>query len=321
MQRVARLLVWLFVLISGITAANAELRVVVTIKPAHSLVAAVMEGTGTPGLLLTGTGSPHAYALRPSQIQMLAAADIVFWIGPTLETFMAGPLNTLAERARKVELTRAPGIGKVRFRSEGDFSPRSTASAARFELSNYKPDKNRRTRLEDLDPHIWLDPRNAILLVKWIADTLSVADPKNEARYRANATATIARLDHLSSDISSLLKPAQGKPFVVFHDAYHYFERRFGLTAAGTIALTPEIQPGARHVAKIQEKIRNLKVICVFSEPQFRPSLVKTVIEGSSAKSAELDPLGATLAPGPDMYFKLLKALAHGFHDCLSPAR
>ncbi len=168
-----------------------------------------------------------------------------------------------------------------------------------------------------VDPHIWLDPKNAKALVPHIEQTLAEADPANAARYRTNAEALMAKLDLLTSDVAAELGAVKGRGFVVFHDAYQYFEVRFGLQSSGAITLSPEILPGAERVAEIRERIRTSGVVCVFAEPQFEPKLVSTVLEGSEATSGVLDPLGTSLDQGPDLYFDLIRDMARSFRSCL----
>ncbi|MEM1045873.1 MAG: zinc ABC transporter substrate-binding protein, partial [Pseudomonadota bacterium] len=171
-----------------------------------------------------------------------------------------------------------------------------------------------------VDAHVWLDPQNAKALVHEIEEALAAHDPANAAKYEANAEALMARLDDLTAEIKTTLEPVKDKPFVVFHDAYHYFENRFGLKAAGSITVSPEVIPGARRIGEIQGKLKELDAACVFSEPQFEPKLVTVVTDGTNAKSGVLDPLGARLENGPSLYFDLLRGMATSFRDCLAVA-
>ena len=170
------------------------------------------------------------------------------------------------------------------------------------------------------DPHVWLDPENAKALVHEIEEALAAADPENAKKYEANALKINEKLDALIKEISTDLAPAQGKGFVVFHDAYQYFEKRFGLSAAGSITVSPEVVPGAERISEIREKVKSLQASCVFSEPQFEPKLIATVTEGTDAKTGVLDPLGTSIENGPDLYFTLIRNMARSFKDCLSAA-
>ena len=168
------------------------------------------------------------------------------------------------------------------------------------------------------DMHVWLDPINGWTMARAIAATLAEADPANAATYEANLDALLHRLDHLTGEIAAQVAPARGVPFIVFHDGYRYFEDRFGLSAAGSVVVSPERKPGARRIAELREKLHTLGVVCVFDEPQFDKRLVHTVIEGSEVKSGTVDPLGAAIEDGPELYFSLLHDMASSFTDCLA---
>ncbi|MCR4266110.1 zinc ABC transporter substrate-binding protein ZnuA [Nitratireductor sp. ZSWI3] len=303
----------------------AEPQVVTSIKPVHSLVAAVMEGVGEPGLILQGAGSPHTYSLRPSQARMLADADLVFWVGPNLEAFLAKPLDTLAEGAKLVTLSEAAGLTLLQPREGGAFE----AHAHEGEEDDHHDDHDDEAGSHEAeaghdhddhgpDAHLWLDPENAKVMARAIAEALSEADPDNAATYAANTAKLEGRIDALEAEVSAELAPVKDKPFVVFHDAYQYFEKRFGLAAAGSITVSPEVIPGAQRVDEIHTKVKALDAACVFAEPQFEPRLVEVVTEGTSAKAGVLDPLGATLTDGPDLYFELIRGMATSLKTCLS---
>ncbi len=332
MRPVKTILIAAILVASMASTTKAETAVVASIKPLHSLVAAVMEGVGVPGLLVEGAGSPHTYSMKPSQARMLQSADVVFWIGHDLETFLKKPLETLAAKAKTVELIDAHDLAKLEFREGGAFEAHDHAEvddhAHKEDDHKHKGDDHKDDDHKDhdhkddhddhgMDPHVWLDPVNAKALVHEIAEALVAADPGNAAKYEANAKMLMAKLDALIVDVSTELEPVKSKGFVVFHDAYHYFEKRFGLKASGTITVSPESIPGARRVVEIREKIGKLGVACVFAEPQFEPKLVSTVLEGSNAKSGVLDPLGASLKDGPNLYFELIREMAGSFKTCL----
>jgi zinc transport system substrate-binding protein len=299
-----------FITTSGL-AARADVNVVASIKPVHSLVAAVMEGVGTPDLIVEGAGSPHTYSLKPSQARMLESADVVFWVGHDLETFLEKPLETLAAKAKTIELLDAHGLVKMAFREGGAFDDHDDHAK--------KDDHDDHDDHGD-DPHVWLDTVNAKALVHEIEEALAAADPKNAPKYEANADKLMVQIDALSAEITKERAPVKGKGFIVFHDAYHYFETRFGLQAAGSISVSPETMPGAERITEIRNRVKTLGAACVFAEPQFEPKLVATVIEGSNAKSGVLDPLGASLKDGPSLYFDLMRAMAKSFKTCLGGA-
>lgn len=329
MRRVKSLLLATSFLVGSSWAAHADPHVVASIKPVHSLVAGVMEGVGEPGLIVEGAGSPHTYALKPSQARMLQAADVVFWIGHELEAFMEKPVETLAANAKSVELIDAHDLVKLEFREGGAFDAHDHDDHASHDDHDHGHDKKEAGHDHDhgahddhahgaFDPHIWLDPMNAKALVHEIEEALSETDPENAARYEANAEALMARLDALTAEVSAELEPVKGKGFIVFHDAYQYFEKRFGVTAAGSITVSPEVMPGAERVTEIRAKVQDLGAACVFAEPQFEPKLVATVTEGTNAKSGVIDPLGAELESGPDLYFNVIKGMATSIKACLS---
>ncbi|MCG6858821.1 MAG: zinc ABC transporter substrate-binding protein [Salaquimonas sp.] len=283
-------------------------KVVASIKPIHSLVASVMQGVGTPDLIVEGASSPHTYALRPSQASEIEQADVVFWVGHELEPFLEKPLESLGGNAEVVELADVHGLTLLSPREGGAFEP-------------HRHDANEHDNAHgETDPHIWLDPHNAAAMLPVIEETLARTDPANAATYRTNAEKTATRLNDLERKIDAVVTPVKDKPFIVFHDAYHYFENRFGLAAAGSITVSPEVAPGAERITQIRAKLADTHAACVFAEPQFEPKIISVVIEGSSARSGVLDPLGATLEPGPDLYFKVLDNLAGSFRDCLMPA-
>ena len=293
----------------------AEPRVVASIKPVHSLVASVMEGAGAPDLIVGGAASPHAYALKPSQAQALENADLIFWIGRELESFLEKPIETIGANARAVELIDSDGLIQLPFREGGAFETQvldEHADGADQDDRDGHDDHD-----DGFDAHLWLDPLNAKVFVGAIGEALSATDPANASTYAANVARTNERLDALIDEVNATLAPVRDKQFIVFHDAYQYFEKRFDMEAAGSITVNPEARPSAERVAAIRDKMRELGAACAFSEPQFDSQLIDVAIEGSTARSAVLDPLGATLDDGPDQYFDLIRNLATSMHECL----
>lgn len=289
--------------------------VVASIKPIHSLVAAVMGDTGKPHLLVQGSGSPHTYSLRPSEAQMLADAKVVFWIGDGLETFLVKPLQSLAPNATIVTLSETEGLTLLDLREGGAFDDHhhdhdSDDDHAHEAHANHDH--------EGKDMHLWLDPENARVIVKQVAKILSEADPANASTYRQNAEAVDQRLLALVEETNASLAPVKDRRFIVFHDAYRYFEDRFELQSAGSISINPEVPPSARRVKEIQERIAAAGAVCVFAEPQFEPRIVTVVTDGTEARAGELDPLGAGLEDGPDLYFSLIRNLAASFVKCMA---
>ncbi|PZP51731.1 MAG: zinc ABC transporter substrate-binding protein [Agrobacterium fabrum] len=311
---------------SGATAAP---NVVVSIKPVHSLVAAIMQGVGEPELIVDGAASPHTYNLRPSNARKLEKADVVFWVGPGLEAFLEKPLEALASKATVVELEDAEGLEKLPFREGGPFEAHDDGEESSGAHDGHAEQEGAHDHGHDhaqdddrdhgaYDTHPWLDAANAKAIVQTIETALIAADAGNAATYQANTKKLLADLDALDAELAETVKPVKDKPFIVFHDAYQYFERRYGVKAVGSITVSPETLPGADRVKQMQEKVRQLGATCVFAEPQFEPKLVSVITEGTAAKSATLDPEAATLEPGPELYFKLMRGIAGSLRDCLS---
>ncbi|MDX1730853.1 MAG: zinc ABC transporter substrate-binding protein [Aurantimonas coralicida] len=324
-------------------------KVIASIKPVHSLVSAVMAGIGEPALLVAGSASPHTYAMKPSDAAALQEADIVFWVGDALETFLVKPIGTMAGDATSVELIDTPGLETLPFREGGPFeehedkgddkagheghehgetSHQEHAHAAAADHKGEEHAKEAHDHAEhsadahghdhgELDMHVWLDPLNARAMTAHIASVLADADPENAATYRENADKLDARLAGLIAEIDGQLADVRGTPFIVFHDAYQYFEHRFDVKAAGSITVSPDRLPGAQRIAEIQAKVRDSRAACVFAEPQFEPQLVDVAIEGSAARSGVLDPEGAGIPEGPDLYFALIGNLAGSLRSCL----
>jgi len=300
--------------------------VVASIKPIHSLVAAVMEGTGNPELVVKGAASPHTYTMRPSEAGMLEDAKVIFWVGEGVETFLEKPLETLAGGAKVVKLSEIPGMTLLDMREGGTFEVHNHGEEEHeheheAEEAGHDHDEGHADHDHGKDMHVWLDPENARLMVHQIAATLAEADPENAALYEKNAAALDERFDELTAEIQKTVEPVRGQPFVVFHDAYHYFENRFGVEAAGSITVSPEQMPSAQRLEEIRDKVAELKAACVFAEPQFDPKFANVVIEGTNASTGVLDPEGASLEEGPELYFTLVGNLAKSLADCLSGAR
>lgn len=307
-MRISRVAVLLSLLLL-IPLAQGAPRVVVSIKPIHSLVAGVMLGVGTPELLIEGAASPHTYVLRPSDARALQDAQVVFWVGEGLEGFLRKPLAALTGRATVVELVESQELRLLPARAGGNWE----RHAGGDEHEHAEHDHG------SPDTHYWLDPENAKRTVEIIRATLSKADPEHEAIYGRNAQALAQRLDALDEELRTTLAPVRNVPFIVFHDAYQYLEARYGLNAVGSITVSAEQRPSARRVSEIRAKIKAAGVRCVFHEPQFSPTLISTITEGSAVRAGTLDPLGATLDQGPDAYFALMRNAAAALAACLAP--
>ncbi|MDG4549222.1 MAG: zinc ABC transporter substrate-binding protein [Candidatus Contendobacter sp.] len=305
------LLGWALLVVPLIGAA-AQPAVVASIKPVHALAAGVMQGVGEPLLLIPGGASPHEYSLKPSDTRALSTAQVVFWIGPDLESFLAKPLAN-AKTARSVALMDAPGLTILPLRAGGAWEAHDHDADHHGHHDDHDPAASR-------DAHVWLDPINAIAMVRRMVAVLGEMDAAHQAEYARNGAALIERLERLDRQLASDLAPIRERPYLVFHDAYHYFERRYGLNAVGSVVLDPAQRPGAKRVAEIRARVREQKVRCVFSEPQFQPALVETIVAGSNARRGVLDPLGADLPAGPDAYIQLLQGLSGALRGCLASA-
>jgi zinc transport system substrate-binding protein len=300
--------------------------VVATIQPIHSLAAGVMEGVGEPVLLVPAGNSPHSFQMKPSQAAALQGADVVFWVGESLETFLEKPLATLSQDTVVVELLEAPGVTLLKPREGGAWEAHAHDEAAEadhdhdgHEEAAAEADHEHEHGHEEADAHIWLGPDNARAIARAMAEALGGVDAANAERYRANADAVVARIDVLEAELRQELKPVQAKSFIVLHDAYAYFERAFGLNAAGSITVSPERPPGAQRLAELRAKIEQQGATCVFAEPQASPELVTTLVEGTGAGVGTLDPEGSSAIPtGPDAWFALMRGNAKELVTCLS---
>ena len=304
----------------------ADINVVASVKPVHSLVSGVMEGAGKPDLIVQGSASPHTYSLKPSQAKQLEEADLVFWMGHELESFLEKPLEAIATNAHVVELIDSSSLKKIKMREGGMFDAHAHDEHEGHDDHDEHEGHDDHDEHEghddhghgEFDVHVWLDPENAKVLVNEIKLALIELDPVNASKYEANSNKMNTKLDQLIDEVSKKLESEQGKGYVVFHDAYQYFEQRFGMSAVGSITVSPEVVPGANRIRELKEKINELNAHCVFSEPQFEPKLVSTVIEGTQANTGVLDPLGASIKDGPELYFTLIRNMADSLHECLS---
>lgn len=298
--------------------AHAELKVVVTSKPIHALVAGVMGGSGTPALLVEGPASPHTYAMKPSDAQKVNRADVFFRVSEGLEPFTGKLVKSLPETVRVATLEDAPGLTLLERRSGGSFEAHGHGGEKRHGHGHgHKSGHGHDGEKGGHDPHVWLDPDNAKAMVDEIAKVLAEKAPEQAQTFKANAAALNDRIDALARELEGKLKPLAGKPFIVFHDAYQYLERRYGLTAAGSITVSQEGQPSGKRLAELRRRVTKLGAVCVFAEPQFAPKMTNAIVEGTKAKTATLDPEGVGLQAGPDLYFVLMRNLAANMKTCL----
>lgn len=355
------------------------------IAPVHALVSQVMEGVGTPDLIVPPRSSPHGYAMRPSEARALSGADLVVWVGPLLTPWLADPLESLASSASHLALLEQPGTHVLAFREGATFEAHdhgdeghgaeehpekgddhdahghdAHGDEAHEEHDHEEhddeehgheghdheehdhdahghaghddaghdapaPDEDHDDHGHDeahahsgVDPHVWLDPQNGQLWLGQIAEALAELDPDNAAQYRENAAAAQAELAALEEDIAETLAPVKNRPFIVFHDAYHYFEARFDIEARGAISENDARAPGAARVSELRDLVAESGAKCVFAEPQFNPGLIAAVTEGQGTGTGTLDPLGADLEPGTALYADLLRGMAENMAACLS---
>jgi len=326
-------------LMLGAPGASADVPQVATdIGPVQSLVARVMDGVGTPDLIIRPGASPHGYALRPSEARALQQADLVVWMGEGLTPWMVKPIRTLAGQAQQIELLEVAGTHVLPLRAHGADMDHDHGHGHVEEHEDHD-DEGHEDHVEDnhegdahddeshdgeghddhgtFDTHAWLNPDNARIWLRPIADELARLDPDNAAAYRVNADAAAAELHSLTEEIAATLAPVRDIPFVSFHDAYHYFEDRFGLVSAGTVSPGDATDPSPAQLAALRDRIRANGVTCAFSEPQFDPALLRTASGDRDVTILQLDPLGSLLETGPALYPEMLRAMAQTMAECL----
>ena len=311
--------------------ANADIKVVASIKPIHSLASYLMNGVAKPDLIVDGYASPHGFAMKPSHAKMLQNADLIFWVGEDLESFLEKPLGSIAKKAEKIELMQIKGLQVLKFRERNIFDDHDDHG---HDDHDKKEDHDSHAKKEDhddhgkkedhddherhahgeFDPHIWLDPINAKVILNEMVEHLIENDPKNEAKYKSNLDKALKDIDKLTIDVMTELSNSVSS--IVFHDAYQYFEKRFNVNILGAFTVNTDVIPGAEQLAEIREVIEHDKVACVFSEPQFNPDIIKAVAKDMKIKTGVIDPLGATLNPGKDLYFSLIKNMSASFKGC-----
>jgi len=346
MNKILKLISSVFIaLLATLSISKAEVKVVASIKPIHSLVSYVMDGVGKPDVIVDGYNSPHGFSLKPSHAKMIENADLIIWVGEDLEAFLEKPLNTIAKKAVNIEIMDLSGIKKLKFREKNIFEGHDDHGHGHKEKKHddhghkekkhddhghgHKEKKHddhghKKAKHDDHgheghahgehDPHVWLDPMNAKVIVKEIEKQLVKLDPDNSSKYKANSKKAQSELDNLTKNIKRDLKG--NLRFVVFHDAYQYFENRFGIKVLGALTVNPDVLPGAEQLSEIREVIEHEKVNCLFSEPQFNPAIIKSIAKDTKIKTGVLDPLGATLDKGKGMYSELLQSMYASFKGC-----
>ena len=318
-------------LVSFITPVNADVKVVTSIKPLHSLASYLMDGVGKPDLIVDGYASPHGFSMKPSHAKMLQNADLIFWVGEGMENFLEKPLNSIAKKAEKIELMETKGLQVLKFRErnifdEHDHDDHDDHAKKEDDHDDHDHDNHGKKEEHDdhdnheghnhgeYDAHIWLDPINAKVILFEMSKHLIELDAKNESVYRDNLSKAYNEIDKLTKDVTAELD--QSVASIVFHDAYQYFEKRFNVNILGAFTVNTDVMPGAEQLAEIREIIEHDKVSCVFSEPQFNPDIIKAVAKDMNIKTGVIDPLGATLNPGKDLYFDLIRNMSASFKGC-----
>ena len=333
------------------TSVNAEIKVVASIKPIHSLASYLMDGVGKPDLIVDGYSSPHGFALKPSHAKMLQEADIIFYVGEGLENFLEKPLKSIAKKGEKIELMEIKGLKKLKFRERNIFDDHDDHGHKEDDHDDHAKkeddhddhghdddghkedghddhghddDGHKEDGHDDhgheghahgeYDPHIWLDPANAKIILNEMAEHLIENDEKNSSVYKKNLAKALKDIDKLIEETKSELNKSVAS--IVFHDAYQYFETRFNVNILGAFTVNTDVMPGAEQLAEIREIIEHDKVACVFSEPQFNPNIIKAVAKDMNIKTGVVDPLGATLNPGKDLYFNLIRNMSASFKNC-----
>ena len=316
-----------------LTPLKADINVVTSIKPLHSLTSYIMDGVNEPDLIIDGVASPHNFQIKPSHAKMLQKADLVIWVGEDLESFLPPALKSIPQNAVVFELLDQSGLKKLKFREKNIFEGHDDHGHdehAKKKEDHDDHDEEEHAKKEDdhddhghddhghahgeYDPHIWLDPSNAKVIVKKITNQLSKIDKENSSTYKANSKKLLKDLDNLIKEIKNEIN--KDASFVVFHDAYQYFEKRFGINVIGALTVNPDVMPGAEQLSDIREVIEHEKAKCIFSEPQFNPNIINSIASDTGVKTGVLDPLGANINKGKSMYFQLIKDMSNSLKDC-----
>nr|WP_178125902.1 zinc ABC transporter substrate-binding protein [Pseudomonas sp. Fl5BN2] len=301
--RLFRLFVAFTFSLFAIGSAQAEVRVLTSIKPLQLIAAAVQDGVAVPEVLLPPGASPHNYALRPSDVRKVQTVDLLYWVGPDMEGFLPRVLK--GRSLPSVAVQDLPGM-KLRHFAEDSHSHAEDAD-----------EHDHDHRPGTLDAHLWLSPVNARVIAARIAADLSAAEPANAARYQSNLKAFNERLDALDTRLKARLAGVVGKPYFVFHEAFDYFEDAYGLKHTGVFSVAAEVQPGAQHVAAMRARLQQVGKTCVFSEPPLRPRLAETLVAGLPVTLAELDALGGYTPATAQGYEQVLEKLGNDLAGCL----
>lgn len=307
-----------FLLISCLTlwsiSAQAQVQILTSIKPLQLIAAAIQDGQGEPQVLLPPGASPHYFVLRPSDANRLDQADLFYWVGPDLENFLPRLVKQRSQPSVAVQTLPALqlqyfGAAQVHAEDEDEHEHGHTHELVEHD-HNHQPGT--------VDAHLWLLPHNAKVIAQRMSADLSQLDPNNAKQYAANLQAFSQRLDRLDQQLQAQLQPLRSKSFFVFHEAFNYFEQAYGLKHAGVFAVSGELQPGAKHVNQMRQRLQQAGPSCVFSEPPLQPRLAQTLAANLPVKLAELDALGTDIPITATGYEQLLQNLASQFSNCLT---
>ncbi|WP_407657830.1 MULTISPECIES: zinc ABC transporter substrate-binding protein ZnuA [Limnobaculum] len=295
-------------------AVNASAAVLTSTKPLGFIAAAITEGVTPVEVLLPDGASPHDYALRPSDVQKIRSADLVVWIGPDMEAFLTKPLQQVNEK-KQIPLASLDSVkpllikgGEDDDHDEGHHEQHTDNAHNHDEHDHHHGDYNM---------HIWMSPEIAKQSAIAIHHKLLELMPQNKDKLDANLTQFEKQLELTKENIANIMQPLRGKGYFVFHDAYNYFEKTFGLTQLGHFTINPEIQPGAQRLHNIRTQLVEHKAVCVFAEPQFQPAVINAVAQGTNVRIGTLDPLGSKVTLGKDSYVQFLTQLSQQFTSCL----
>ena len=306
----------------------ADVKVVASIHPIHSLVSKIMDGIGKPILILDRTASPHRFSLTPKNAEQIEEADVIFWFGPYIETFLTKPINNLNNKKKNILLSEIPNLIKYRIRSGDGFEQhdhdkhkehtdhRDGYEDHKEHRDGHEDHKEHKLHINEIDQHVWLDPKNAKIILDEIKDTLSKIDPTNSKTYERNNIKAKEDIDNLINITQSKLKNLDKKGFIYFHDAYQYFEKRFDLTAAGSVTVNTDVMPGVKRLKQLKKIINKPNVKCIFSEPQFESKIINAIVEGTGKKVVILDPLGYNIEPGKNLYNQLIINMRESYIRC-----
>ncbi|CAI1495665.1 High-affinity zinc uptake system protein znuA precursor [Serratia quinivorans] len=296
---------------------SASAAVVTSIRPVGFIAAAIADGVTPTEVLLPDGASPHDFALRPSDIQRLRAADLVVWVGPDMEAFLAKPLISISAN-RQVAISELSGVKPLLMKGEDDGHDHEHGDDHAADTHNHAENNEGDGHHHgEYNMHVWLSPEVAKVTAIAIHDRLLELMPQNKDKLDANLRQFENLLTQTDKNVGNMLKPVQGKGYFVFHDAYGYFEKHFGLSPLGHFTVNPEIQPGAQRLHQIRTQLVEQKAVCVFAEPQFRPAVINAVAKGTKVRSGTLDPLGTGIALGKDSYGKFLTQLSNQYVSCL----